>query len=276
VTIGAKEAAMATPKGEDQNYLLTVQYKDGSNLASRIGLHAKYGTATENWYEWVASWVDWTNVRDVLEVGCGTGLLWPAINGVLPHPVGLTLTDLSNGMLSEARMRVARLPNVHLVDTEVADAQELPYPDASYDVIIANHMLYHVPDRPKAVAQLRRVLRPDGVLIAATNGLRHMQELMELRAAVLGGPAISEYTTRFGRENGAEILGASFGDIEWHDFPDELRCTDADDVVQYIASMAPLSIGAAQQSALRDAVVARMVDGVLTVTKDSGLFVARG
>ena len=47
---------------------------------------------------------------------------------------------------------------------EVADVQDLPFPDASFDAVIANHMLFHVEDRPRALGEIVRVLRPDGRL----------------------------------------------------------------------------------------------------------------
>ncbi len=50
------------------------------------------------------------------------------------------------------------------------DAQSIPFEDETFDAVIANHMLYHVPDRPKAIAEIKRVLKPGGRLIATTIG----------------------------------------------------------------------------------------------------------
>jgi SAM-dependent methyltransferase len=62
----------------------------------------------------------------------------------------------------------------------VADARALPFPDASFDAVLACHMLYHVPDRARAYAEVKRVLRPGGRFVAATNVWTHLIELREL------------------------------------------------------------------------------------------------
>ena len=48
------------------------------------------------------------------------------------------------------------------VKAELIDIQQIPYPDGSFDTAIANFMLYHVPDLPRAIGEVRRVLRPGG------------------------------------------------------------------------------------------------------------------
>jgi ubiquinone/menaquinone biosynthesis C-methylase UbiE len=57
------------------------------------------------------------------------------------------------------------------------DVQALDLPDAAFDAVVANWMLYHVPDRPRALAEIRRVLRPGGTLFSATNGDAHVREI---------------------------------------------------------------------------------------------------
>lgn len=239
-------------------YLREVQYKDDSNLASRANLHAKYGTATIGWFEWLVEQVDWPADALVLEVGCGPGWLWEVLHSL----IRLVLSDLSVGMATAASARAG-------APATVADVQRLPFADETFDVVVANHMLYHVPDIPAAVGELRRVLRPGGALLAATNGVESMREIAELRGAG------SEFPKRFGRENGAAVLGEAFTDVTWHHYDDELRCTDADDVVAYIASMEPGELTAGERAELRHRIEQRMVDGVFRVTKDTGAFVAR-
>ena len=246
------------------------QYKDGSNLTVRADLHRKYGTSEVDWFTWVARQVEWPPYAPVLEVGCGTGWLWPAVSDVLTAPIALTLTDLSSGMISEARGRTTGLDNVRVVGAEVAPAQALPFTDASFQVVVANHMLYHVPDPPSALAELRRVLREDGVLLAATNGRGHMRELFDIGHEIFGVHG-GQYAEVFGRENGLGLLRDCFSQVEWRPFADGLHCTDVDDVAAYIAS----TQSAQPSPELRAAVAARFVDGGLSVTKDTGLILAR-
>jgi ubiquinone/menaquinone biosynthesis C-methylase UbiE len=72
---------------------------------------------------------------------------------------------------------------------EVADASALPFHEASFDAVLASHMLYHLPDPRDGVAEIARVLRPEGTAIVATNGMANMRELFDLRRRVFGGDA---------------------------------------------------------------------------------------
>ena len=149
--------------GTDADYLRRRQYRDPSNLNARIALHAKYARSEEPWYPWLISRVGWAPGTRVLEVGCGSGALWVNVAAMLPD-VRLTLTDLSTGMVEAATAAVTPLANVEVVGTLTCDAQELPFADEAFDVVVANHMLYHVPDPARAAAEFARVLTSDGAL----------------------------------------------------------------------------------------------------------------
>jgi len=139
-------------------------------------------------------------------------------------------------------------------------------------------MLYHVPDPARAVAEFARLLRPDGSLIAATSGPRHLRELWEIRSQVFGLPAASETTQAFGSVTGDAILRRSFARVEWRDYDDELRCTDPDDVVAFITSMPPAEDASSEERRdLRRAVESRFNagGGVFPVSKQTGVFLAR-
>ena len=123
--------------GTDTDYLRDKQYRDPTNLNARIALHARFARADEPWYPWLAGRVDWPEDGEVLEVGCGPGLLWTSIAPLLPR-FRLTLTDLSAGMLDAARAVVDPIDSIDLVATRAADAQDLPLPDASFDIVVAN------------------------------------------------------------------------------------------------------------------------------------------
>jgi SAM-dependent methyltransferase len=262
--------------GTDSDYLRERQYNDPGNLNARIALHAKYSRADVPWFDWLAGQVDWPEGGSVLEVGCGTGLLWVSAAALLPR-LRLTLTDLSEGMVAVASKAVAGLPGMELAEARSCDAQQLPFADGTYDVVVADHMLYHVPDPRQAAAEFARVLRPGGVLLAATNGPRHLDAVADLSRAALGWSSLDFVDKRFGLSTGGEILRSAFGSVTRHLHPSTMLCTDPADVVAFIAS-SPAGQAATpeQQEALEEAVAARFAEegGQMTITKESGCFVA--
>jgi SAM-dependent methyltransferase len=260
----------------DPTYLRDVQYRDPTKLAARATLHAKYSTAAAPWPAWVLAQIEWAAVRDVLEVGCGPGWLWDGTRA-LPDGLQLTLTDLSPGMVENARQRITRSPTFPVVDVREADAQSLPFADQSFDVVMANHMLYHVPDPARAVSELARVVRPGGVVMTATNGAGHLRPLWEIKAEVFGGRPESENPAVFGSVTGRPILDHSFARVQWRTYEDSLRCTDPDDVVAVLTSSPPGENASPEQRAdLRRLVVARIEagGGVFEVAKETGVFLS--
>jgi SAM-dependent methyltransferase len=149
-----------------------------------------------------------TAPRQVLEVGCGIGDFTERVAAELGAE--LVAVDQSNRMVELARARG--------IDARVADVQALPFPDASFDAVLAAWMLYHVPDVGQALGEIRRVLRPDGRLVAVTNSSQHLAELRQLVGAQ--PPAWP-----FSAENGEAQLRVRFARVErreaygWIDFP---------------------------------------------------------
>lgn len=137
-----------------------------------------------------------SGARQVLEIGCGRGQFAERMQAGLG--VDVLATDRSEAMV--------RATAAHGVRAEVADADALPYADDSFDAVVAMWMLYHVPDLDRALTEIRRVLRPGGVLVAVTNGEQHTADL---RAEVGLGPAV----TQFMAEDGAEHLSRHFDEV---------------------------------------------------------------
>jgi SAM-dependent methyltransferase len=255
------------------------QYADPGKLTARANLHVKYGTAQTNWFDWLLSQVPWTGHADVLEVGCGPGWLWTRSGSSRPTDARLTLVDISAGMVEVARKAVHGVPGVELDGAHEADVQRLPFSDDSFDVVVANHMLYHAADPDRAVGEIARVLRPDGCLLAALNGRANLEQLFAIRAEVFGGPATDPSAERFGKETGRPVLEKHFDSVQWRDYDDELRCTDVGDIVAYLTSTPPGADASKGQLGRLSRVTTDLIaagSGALAVTKDTGAFVATG
>ncbi len=151
----------------NQHYLLTEQYNNAQKLEARIQLHQRFSTNTYDWQRWVFDHLTNPPESRILELGCGPADLWRKNADRIPENWHITLSDFSPGMLQEARQYLQG--TTQDFSFQHIDAQSIPFEDAHFDAVIANHMLYHVPDRAKALAEIRRVLKPGGRFYAATN-----------------------------------------------------------------------------------------------------------
>jgi len=262
----------------DRDSLRNDQYHDDANLAARIDIHRRFSTNPQGWYEWVFDQLAPPASADVLELGCGEGGMWLANADRLssdPH-LTLTLTDLSSGMVAAARRRLD--PVIPALRWAIVDSQAIPFDDASFDIVIANHMLYHVPDIPRALAEVRRVLRPDGRFHAATNGARHMIELDRLVARFAPEAERDRVDHRFGLDNGAELLERVFDRVERVDYVDSLAVNDAGAVVRYVRSTAARShLSGERIEGLRRVVEEEIAStGAFRIAKSSGLVTCSG
>jgi SAM-dependent methyltransferase len=145
----------------------------------------------------------------VLEVGPGTGELAARIQADLGADV--VAVDISERMVELTRARG--------IEAIVGDVQALPFEDESFDCAVAAWMLYHVPDVERGIAELARVLRPEGRLVAVTNGADHWDGLRELVTDVRGEMC-------FTAEQGSALLEPFFARVQridatgWIVFPD--------------------------------------------------------
>jgi ubiquinone/menaquinone biosynthesis C-methylase UbiE len=193
----------------------------------------------------------------------------------------VVLSDFSPGMLRDARGGVGAR---HAVPLQIcayvaADAEAIPCVNASFDCVIANHMLYHVPEVGKAVAEIHRALRPEGRFCAATNGRRHLQELWRLTAEAGSRPddlgPWSGMIGRFSLENGGEVISPRFPHVELHHYYDGMEVTEAEPLVAYVASMISGPPSAEALARFRKIVEARLAaDGSVHIGKEAGLFEA--
>lgn len=246
------------------------QYKNADNLNTRIHIHAKYSTNKEPFGDWIVSHYAIPSGAKVLEVGCGTGSMWKDHLHLVADSE-LILTDFSAGMLENARKN---LPLQENLSFQVVDIQDIPWPDDSFDVVIANMMLYHVPDLHRGLSEVRRVLKPGGSFYCATYGIHGIVEYV---AKLLEGMDVTgSVGTSFTLQNGGEILSRHFDAVERLDRADGLAVTDAADFADYIYSLSGLSnIAQVPREVLMDILTQKMENGILFVPKEYGMFICK-
>lgn len=260
----------------DQKYLLKAQYHNASNLNARVQLHRRFSTNKYGWCLWVFDQLDLPPQSRILELGCGPGGLWLGNIHRIPEDWDIVLSDLSCGMLQDAQRDLGT--NQGRFHFATVDARSIPFDDKSFDVVIANHMLYHVPDRSAAFSEIRRVLSPGGRVYAATNGRAHLQELRELVERFDPSIAFGTRDYSFSLENGSAQLSKWFHMVTLRLYEDSLAITEADPLVAYILS----SVGNARSVLVGDKLAELVTSiereltlhGVIHITKDLGIFEA--
>lgn len=271
-----------SPIFQDTTYLKEKQYKDSANLEARAALHRRFRTAVTPWQVWVFDHLELAPGTAVLECGCGPGWLWRDNANRIPESCHITLADLSAGMVATAE--AALRESGHDFRFHTADMQKLPFADDSFDMVIANHMLYHVPDLAQALREARRVLRPHGRFIAATNGQNHLRELWQIGLELWPGVGnrlqqllAGEWSFSFQLENGAEWLTAVFSQVSMFRYDDQLAVTEAEPILNFLLSTAlaaenarpaPETIAQVRQKLAQQ--IAQ--EGAIHITKESGLF----
>jgi SAM-dependent methyltransferase len=268
--IVTNEASMADPQ------VVREQYRTPHNLDARIRLHERFSTNPYGWLHWVFDQFEFPPDARVLEIGCGTGQLWAENRGRVPRDWQLVLTDGSAGMASQARSATNAMPQRV---ASVADAARLPFADASFDAVVANHMLYHVPDIPAALLEMHRVLRAGGWIVTATNGAGHLQELIDLVTAFDPTLPFARQTgARYALENAPALMSAVFDAVEVRRYNDALVVTDAQALVDYVLSAAAVqALPLSRQAELAAFIREHFSDsgGTFTIAKQAGLVCGR-
>jgi ubiquinone/menaquinone biosynthesis C-methylase UbiE len=260
------------------------QYNDPSKFNTRVYLHAKYSTNKYPWPLWIFDQIDPVKNAKVLELGCGNGLLWRVNAKRVPTDWEITLSDFSQGMLAETKSNIGEsIKNVNYVEI---DAEEIKYPDHTFDIIIANNMLYHMRNVKQALAEIRRVLKAEGKLYSTTMGSRNMQEM---KAIVAEFNPLSRYedslsllSENFSLENGEQQLKDFFKEVSLVRYEDALEVTDAEPLVNYIGSCNGLTrdnvaLKEEEQSLFKDFIDKKIAAcGKIHISKESGMFISTG
>ncbi len=257
---------------------LKKQYQDASNISARINLHQNYSINKQGWFPWIYEQLNIQDGLSILEIGCGNGALWleNKENIQLYKNLSITLSDISEGMLRDARRNIG--PECTVFHYHAFDCHQIPYPDESYDLVIANHVLFYCHDISSVCKEIARVLKPDGKFVCSTYGRKHMQEVTQLvqefdKHIVLSGDILYE---NFGLENGGSVLNQFFSSVEQQLYEDEIIIDNAEPLIEYI-----LSCHGNQNKYLMDryidfrSFIEKKLRRPFHITKEAGMFVSK-
>lgn len=245
------------------------QYDNSNRLNTRISIHQKYSTNKLGFGNWIYNNYDLSSNICILELGCGTGEMWKGKIDNLPSNSKLYLTDYSEGMVTKAKELLGKKDNVFY---NVVNIENIPYDDLCFDRVIANMMLYHVSNIPKALSEVRRVLKDEGYFYCATY---EENRIVDSIADMLN-LNIEEDKKIFTLQNGYEILKPYFKTVKRLDYNDSLDITDLDDLLDYLYSLDGISaITKIDRQLLKVSLQNKMTDGVLHIPKEYGMFVCK-
>jgi SAM-dependent methyltransferase len=221
--------------GSDSNALRQQYPTNEAHLKVRQETHEQYTVPSVDFPQWVLQRSQWRGDEHILDVGSGSGSYYASLRRHWPD-VTYQAVDISAEVLKKHPARK---------NAVVADAEHLPFPDQCFDVVMANHMLYHVADLERAILEARRVLKPDGVFMAATNSLTSMPEfhalfrrgmlLLSTPGKIYSQPPLPAQTN-FSLENGTRILSHYFYAVVRHDLPSTLVFPSVEPVMAYLES----------------------------------------
>lgn len=215
---------------------LKTQYQNATNVSARIRLHRDYSVNRQSWFPWVFEQCRIREDQKILELGCGNGALWTENRDRIPGHVQILLSDVSEGMLRDARRNIGHEDSRFVF--QPFDCAQIPCPDHSFDLVIANHVLFYCKDLNRVFSEVKRVLRPDGVFLCSTYGSGHMREISELvqrfdSRIVLSAEKLYE---QFGLDNGQALLSPYFNDISCVRYEDAIELNRAEPLIEYILS----------------------------------------
>lgn len=255
---------------------LKTQYLNANNINARINLHKLYSKNKQGWFPWIFDNMKLSSGMTVLELGCGNGALWTENKARIPD-ISVTLSDISEGMLRDTSRLISDC-GISGFSFNAFDCHSIPYDDNSFDLIIANHLLFYCSDMDKVCGEVLRTLKPGGTFICSTYGSNHMKEINTLiyefdDRIVLSADKLFE---RFGLENGDSILSGYFNNVEKQIYPDSLTVDAPEPLIEYI-----LSCHGNQNQYLidrykdfREYIAGKTKNG-LHITKEAGVFICK-
>lgn len=210
------------------------QYSNSDNLTIRMSLHSKYSMNKQGFGNWINDQYTFFNGCRILELGCGNGDMWTESIKNIGKDSTLILSDFSEGMVAEVEEKYC---SIRQVSFQQINIEEIPYKENYFDIVIANMMLYHVPDLEKALSEVARVLKSDGIFYSATFGENGVHQFL---MTALNKEGDKQDKNAFTLQNGRLLLEKYFNNVIKKEYIDELEITDTSDLINYIFSMSSI------------------------------------
>lgn len=218
----------------DPDYLRQQVYNNAYDLDVRTHILTHYLADGPGWYSWLFDQLRLPEEGRILELGCGPGDLWQQ----KPReclPGGLVcLSDMSPGMVKAARQRLDC--QARSFAFAVLDTGALPFAESTFDTVLAFGLLDHLPDSSQALAEIQRILRPEGLFYASAGGETHLQQIDRLVRPFLGEANYGGDPDRFGLQNGAGYLAQFFREVEQRFYENELVFEEPEPIAAYVLS----------------------------------------
>ena len=211
------------------------QYNSDKNLNLRSNLHS-YNVNKIDWDVWCFENMKFCKNDKVLELGCGNGKLWLKNKEKIETDLNITLSDFSKSMIKSAKNNLKEI-NMDFQYKEI-NAEKIPYKDETFDVIIAEHMIYFVSNIEKALEEIKRVLKPNGKVYITTNSKNTMNELNELceKFAPNSGLSNNGLSERCNLEEGEKLLKKYFNNVSLNVLEGKIILSESEPLVSYKAS----------------------------------------
>ena len=260
-------------KNKVDQKIIARQYKNPSNFAKRQVLHEKFSTNKNDWNKWVFDHFNFPANCKILELGSGLGTLWLNNQERIQKHWNITLSDFSQEMLDKVKENLKEVN--HPFNFQLINVQNIPYADATFDAVIANGLLYLVPDLEKTIKEIARIIKPGGMLIASTSGSKYMKELEDLITKA-DLPVHRNYTKySFSLDNGEELLLPYFSEVNLFRKGDSLLVTEAEPLADHILSTNE-NLSEEHVRTVRNFFDKYFKENKqLNITIDTGLFIAR-
>jgi ubiquinone/menaquinone biosynthesis C-methylase UbiE len=211
------------------------QYSNENRLNARIQIY-DFCENKNYWHEWVFDNLDFSNVTRVLELGCGNGILWKENLHRVPENVHILVSDNSEGMVDAARKALEK--HHHQFEFEIIDACQIPFKDNNFQMIIANHMLYHIENKKQVFSEIDRLLTANGFAYASTLSTRNLNELIDIISEFDNSLLFDNIQTirNFNLENGEDVISGYFNVANSYIYQNDIIIRNTEPLILYLAS----------------------------------------